>query len=201
MKYAYEGAELEKLIQNYKIVDDRIIVTLFDGTNYKIPLTEENENTLLNLMLQQAQERSEKSPVSDARFKKNQLLIGELANIFFAMSCVANIHTHDSKIMKLFFGFSGCVMGLQILSTFSNYKMAKDKFEELRKYDIYLSIRERLDSLFNEKLPLNINTLDKYSLKDIQTIESKLNEIEKFSSFSRENHHKQNLTYTKKIGK
>lgn len=57
---------------------------------------------------------------------------------------------------------------------------------ELEKYDIYLKIKSKLENidnstLFNEikksknTIPLNINTLDNYSLSDIKNIRYNLN--------------------------
>lgn len=62
-----------------------------------------------------------------------------------------------------------------------------NKIDELKKYDIYLDIREQLekikyDNLFNgvtlKREILNINTLDNYSLNDIQKIKDNMNNLE-----------------------
>ena len=71
-----------------------------------------------------------------------------------------------------------------------------------------LSIRERLESinvpnLFNgikqQEVPLNINTLDNYSLSDMRKIRDNLKRFEKYSSYCEKAG--SNPTLTRKIGK
>ena len=52
---------------------DKIIITFLDGSNYEIPLTNENEKKLLNIMIKQATDRSESSAYANAKSarKKN----------------------------------------------------------------------------------------------------------------------------------
>ena len=78
MKYGYEGVELEELIQNYKTSNDKIIITFLDGSNYEIPLTEENEINLLNQMLEQAEERSKETSIQDLKQKRKKALISAM---------------------------------------------------------------------------------------------------------------------------
>lgn len=54
MKYGYEGANLGELIKNYKIFNNKLIVTFLDNSICEKPLTKENEIELLNKMLEQA---------------------------------------------------------------------------------------------------------------------------------------------------
>ena len=42
MKYGYANASTEKLIQNYKISHNKIVITFLDGSSYEIPFTKEN---------------------------------------------------------------------------------------------------------------------------------------------------------------
>ena len=36
-------------IKNYNTLDDKIIITFFDGSNYVIPLNDENTKIILNI--------------------------------------------------------------------------------------------------------------------------------------------------------
>lgn len=97
---------------------------------------------------------------------------------------------------------SASIFGVTIGSL--KYKIQNDKIEEVRKYAMYLSIRERLENIYDynlfngikePKLPLNINTLDNYSLYDIKRISNNLEKCEKYS-FGKNN---SNRTIVKKM--
>lgn len=59
MKYGYIGADNSELIQKFQKSDNKIIVTFLDGSTRTLPLTEEYEKNLLEIMLKQAIERSQ----------------------------------------------------------------------------------------------------------------------------------------------
>ena len=208
MKYGYEGAETGELIQNYKTSNDKIIITFLDGSNYEIPLTQENENDLLNQMLEQAQERSESSSLYDAKKRRIKALIWTITQVGFTMLSIFNYFNADSKGKRIFTSVISGITVLTVVIDGLRYKFSNDEIKELEKYDIYLSIRERLENtndpnLFNgiikQGVQLNINTLDNYSLNDIKKIRDNLKRSEKYSSYF--NKEDNNPTLTKKIGK
>lgn len=208
MKYGYEGAETGELIQNYKTSNDKIIITFLDGSNYEIPLTQENENDLLNQMLEQAQERSESSSLYDAKKRRIKALIWTITQVGFTMLSIFNYFNADSKGKRIFNSVIAGITALTVVIDGLSYKFSNDEIKELEKYDIYLSIRERLENandpnLFNgiikQGVQLNINTLDNYSLNDIKKIRDNLKRSEKYSSYF--NKEDNNPTLTKKIGK
>ena len=208
MKYSYEGAETGELIQNYKTSNDKIIITFLDGSNYEIPLTQENENDLLNQMLEQAQERSESSSLYDAKKRRIKALIWTITQVGFTMLGIFNYFNADSKCKRIFASVIAGITALTVVIDGLSYKFSNDEIKELEKYDIYLSIREKLENandpnLFNgiikQGVQLNINTLDNYSLNDIKKIRDNLKRSEMYSSYF--NKEDNNPTLTKKIGK
>ena len=199
MKHGYEGAESGELIQNYKTSNDKIIITFLDGTNYEIPLTEENEIDLLNQI---------KSSIYDLKQKRKKALIWTMTQVGFTILNIVNASTTDSKGMRVFASILGGITAFNVVIKGLDYKFKNDEIKELEKYEIYLQIRARLENindpnLFNgirkQETPLNINTLDNYSLNDIIKIRDNLKRSEKYSSYFDKDGN--NPTLTKKIGK
>ena len=209
MKHGYEGVEAGELIQNYKTSNDKIIITFLDGTNYEMPLTEENEANLLNKMLEQAEERKELS-IYDLNQKRTKALIWTITQVGCTALNILGASIADSKGMRVFASIVSGITALNVVMNGLDYRFKNDEIKELEKYDIYLQIRTRLENaddsnLFNgirkrkQETPLNINTLDNYSLNDIKKIRDNLKRSKKYSSyFSKDDN---NPTLTKKIGK
>ena len=192
MNYGYEGTELGELIQNYKTSNDKIIITFLDGTNYEIPLTEENEIELLNQMFEQAEERRKKSSIDDLKQKRKKALMWAMIQAGVTVLNMVDAFTTDSKGMRVFASFLGGITAAAVVVNGLDYQFSNDEIKELEKYDIYLQIRVRLENindpnLFNgverREASLNINTLDSYSLSDIKKIRNNLNRSEKYSSY------------------
>lgn len=209
MKHGYQGAECGELIKNYKPSNDKIIITFLDGSNYEIPLTKENENDLLNQMLEQAQKRSESSSLYDAKQKRKRALIWTMTQVGFTILDIITASTADnSKNLRIFTSVLGGITALTAVIYGLEYKFKNDEIKELEKYDIYLSIKSKLDNttdlnLFNgiktQEKALNINTLDNYSLSDIKKIRDNLKRSEKYSSYFEQTGN--NPTLVKKISK
>lgn len=208
MKHGYEGAEAGELIQNYKTSNDKIIITFLDGTNYEMPLTEENEANLLNQMLEQAEERNKELSIYDLKQERTKALIWTMTQVGYTALSILGASIADSKGMRVFASIVSGITALTVVMKGLDYIFKNDEIKELEKYDIYLQIRTRLENaddsnLFNgirkQETPLNINTLDNYSLNDIIKIRDNLKRSEKYSSyFSKDDN---NPTLTKKIGK
>ena len=128
-----------------------------------------------------------------------------MTQVGFTVLNILNASTTDSKEMRVFASVLGSITALTVVTNGLNYKFKNDEIKELEKYDIYLQIRGRLEiindpNLFNgvkkQQEPLNINTLDGYSLNDIIRIRDNLKRSEKYSTyFDRD---VSNLTLTKK---
>ena len=59
MKYGYEGVSLSDIVEEYHILNNRIVIKYLDGGIKSIEYTPENEQNTLNLMLEQAIRRNE----------------------------------------------------------------------------------------------------------------------------------------------
>lgn len=208
MNYSYDGAETKEIIQNYKTSNNKIIITFLDGTNYETPLTEENEINLLNKMLEQAEERSQKMSIYDLKKERTGTFNFIMTYLGITVLSISNASTTNSKDIRCLTSLVGGITALNVILDMVKYKQKNDKIKELKKYDIYLQIREILKdindpNLFNgvkkQEEPLNINTLDSYSLSDIKKIRNNLKRNEKyFSYFDKDGN---NPTLTKRIGK
>lgn len=201
LRFEYEGARLSDLIKEYEIVDNNLSVTYFDDTTTVLPLSE--ENNVLELMLEQAIERSESSELDKTIKMKNRALLAFLSLFFCSFISTANICISESNFMKILSSISGGIT-TAFASVFAIvYKNEIDKINELKKYDIYLNIKNELDeNITNSNLfagikikndNLNINTLDEFSLKDLKKISNNLRIL------SNETNYNVNITLSKKI--
>lgn len=204
MKYGYDGVEEKELIYNYTINDNKIIITYLDGSSEEIPLTRENEKELLNKMIEQAIERNNSSALSLAKRERNWNCF---QGILTALMMCANggiVSLSDDIVANTFCGIACISAGLCTIGYGMSYKFSKDEVEELKKYDIYLSIRKRLEASaelvfkgVKMQEALTINTLDNYSLKDIKKIRKNLEIIRYCPEFS--NDSSKSHTLTKRI--
>lgn len=203
MRFEYEGARLSDLIKEYEIVDNNLSVTYFDDTKTVLPLSK--ENNVLELMLEQAIERSDNSELDKTIRMKNRALLAFLSLFFCSFISTANICISESNFMKILSSISGGIT-TAFASVFAIvYKNEIDKINELKKYDIYLNIKNELDeniTNFNlfaginiKKDNLNINTLDGFSLKDLKKINNNLRKL------LNETNYNKNITLSKKINK
>lgn len=181
MKFDCGLEGLKDVIQNYSIENDKIIINFLDGTHYEIALTEKNEQTLINKMLEQAQKRSDSGALQSLLVQSglhlNISIFGALMLTF-----VLGIYYSSEKLSSLSLSLSAVLLlALEVLNV--RAIGLSDKVNELKKYDIYLSIRERLEQINdpnifngidNGETLLNINTLDNYSLKEIKQIRQNL---------------------------
>lgn len=193
MKYGYDGVSNDQLIKNYKISDNKIVITFLDNSNYEIALTKENENNLLNTMLEQAQDRDQSSILINLQMKKKKHLIIAIVDAVCTLFNAININTYSDSYAKIWYEFLFCMTLLCTIVNSAIYKDYDQIISELKKYNIYLSIREELEKNINEpnlfngvknqQEGLNINTLDNYSLNDLIVIQKNLKRIKEFSSY------------------
>ena len=194
MKFGYyDNSENKDLIQNYEKQDNKIVITFLDGPNYEISLSKENEANLLNLMIEQAQDRSESDELYLVQQRRKKILMSSVVYTVLNLININYANKTDSNFLRTFTSILCCITGLCIVTDIFFCKFSNDEIKELKKYDIYLSIRKTLEknitdpNLFkgvkSQQLELNINTLDDYSLSDIKKIQSNLRKIEKYSQY------------------
>ena len=63
-------------------------------------------------------------------------------------------------------------MGIFLIVDSLFYKLSSNEIKELKKYNIYLAVKDEIEK--NKKENININNLDNYSLKDLEEIRQNL---------------------------
>ena len=104
---------------------------------------------------------------------------------------VATFSTNPKEI-DTFASILGGVTGLVTVFYSLGQRLISDDVKESEKHDIHLSIRESLEAIDNsnifngtkkQEMPLNINTLDGYSLSDMKKIRKNLKRREEYKSY------------------
>lgn len=104
---------------------------------------------------------------------------------------VATFSTNPKEI-DTFASILGGVTGLVTVFYSLGQRLISDEVKESEKHDIHLSIRESLEAIDNsnifngtkkQEMPLNINTLDGYSLSDMKKIRKNLKRREEYKSY------------------
>ena len=185
MKYMYDFTN-RNLIKNYTVEGDKIIVSfLAYDKKIEIPFNEENEEKLLELMTYQAIERNNSDALLNVKNNRMFDMIESMAMDFLVSLGVVNF-VDANLFWKIVIIMCEILNVSVIWFRGIDFKSYNDDIEELKKYDIYLSIENYLKSLNSSKIfkgiknkedVLNINTLDNYSLKDIKKIRRNLMKI------------------------
>ncbi len=182
MKYMYDFTN-RNLIKNYTVEGDKIIVSfLAYDKKIEIPFNEENEENLLKLMTHQAIERNNSDALFNVENDRIYNMVESIAMDFLVSLGVVNFVDSNLfwKVVIIMYEIAAASV---IWFRGIDFKKYNEDIEELKKYDIYLSIENYLKALNSPKIfkgiknkedVLNINTLDNYSLKDIKKIRSNL---------------------------
>ena len=192
--YNWEVDYQDILIKNYEITGDvdtgsKIVVNFTDGGYYTIPLTDENEKNVIDKMIEQADECSNNRMHYEKKRKKNLDYIYRLV----AMEIINTVLITASQdvALKIISGIAMGIAGIGIISAKVHYNLNTDELEDIKKYSIYLAMRETLEknsdnpNLYNglEFSPLTINTIDNFSLNDVKKVKSNLQKQKLFSKF------------------
>ena len=170
MNYSYDGVEAREIIQNYKTSNNKIIITFLDGTNYEIPLTEENEINLLNQMLEQAEERSQKLSIYDLKKERTRTFNFIMTYLGITVLSISNASTTDSKDIRCLTSIVGGITALNVILDMVKYKFKNDKIKFKDKYNNYslLSYNEVLNSYkLIDKMKRKIKKYDLTPLEQI----------------------------------
>ena len=185
MKYGYARANFEELIRNYKVSNDKIIITFLDGSRKEIPFTEQNEAELLNEMLKQAKIMRMNKSEHVLKVEKYDALRGAIRMIPITFSDYVTANKSDAyQVVRTLAGVFWGLAALTIVTSSFIYNLKANELNELKKYKMYLDMKEDIDKtdayLFKgvktKGMPLNINTLDNYSLNDIKQIRNNLSD-------------------------
>ena len=157
-------------------------VVFLDG--YARPRKEdETKEELMNIMLNQARERSKSSTLDHLKEVEKKLLISVCAETAIAIACLG-LQTASSTLAEICHFIIVALATIELISTVGMLQIESDK-NELKKYDVYLGMKDDLEKCQassevlghvtfgkTEKTPLNINTIDSYSLRDVKRVKS-----------------------------
>ena len=187
MNFDYIGRNSSELIKNFQISKDIIIINYLDKSIEIIPFTDEKEQELLSKMLNQAEERNNNFSLNEANFSRNRLVTFLIINILLTIFFIDKSQTYEYPKYRSFFVWVSSFVGLMVVISGTEYIFKRSEINELKKYALYLQIREKFEENKNDyhlfvgikehKEELNINTLDLYSLKEIKQIKANLDSL------------------------
>lgn len=197
MNYTYFNKKESEVIKDYKTNEDKIVINLLSGDYYEIPLSKENEKKIIEEVLHQAEERNSYGPYI-AKVKRKRLYHIVLLILFsvFAGYDIYDIVQMDSKEKKLAYGLLAIANAIFIVVNGVQVYLKSDELDEIKKYGIYLDIREKLETykhdrnLFNkikgrDSIP-TINTLDDWSMKEMIQLKNNLKLCERYECFCKQ---------------
>lgn len=197
MNYTYFNKKESEVIKNYKTNEDKIVIRLLSGDYYEIPLSKENEKKIIEEVLYQAEERNNYGSYI-AKVKRRRFYHSILSILFslFAGYDIYNVAQMDSKEKKLAYGLLAVVNAIFIVVNGVQIILKSDELDEIKKYGIYLDIREKLETykhdsnLFNkikgrDSIP-TINTLDDWYTDEIVQLRNNLKLCERYECFCKQ---------------
>lgn len=194
MKFWDEYCNKGEIIDNYEKSESSIIINYLDGSNYVLPLSKENENKIIDLMIKQAILRDCTKNFEDIQDKKkitsqNQIVSGLATIAFGGIAFLANKNEKD--LITFIASIETIISGITFIINGLAFMVNSEELNELVKYHLYLEYKERLDkeidniNLFEgirSNTILNINTLDNYSLDEIKKIIANLKRCEYYQT-------------------
>lgn len=194
MKFWDEYCNKGEIIDNYEKSESSIIINYLDGSNYVLPLSKENENKIMDLMLKQAILRDCTKNFEDIQDKKkitsqNQIVSGLATIAFGGIAFLANKNEKD--LITFIASIETIISGITFIINGLAFMVNSEELNEIVKYHLYLEYKERLDkeidniNLFEgirSNTILNINTLDNYSLDEIKKIIANLKRCEYYQT-------------------
>lgn len=192
MKYGYSEGNSSLLIRNYQVKGNRIVITHLDGTSYEIPFTEENEQEILDKMLSQALDRENSGAIANVKKEMTKAVFWNLLDLFIMINSIAKSSVPTPKALQILNTASGTLAAILFVWTGIRYKNKADELNELKKYQIYLSIINELENsqdpnllyginINGKALSININTIDKFTLDDLKKIKANLERSNEYS--------------------
>lgn len=170
----YDGEENEKIINGYKINDNYVEIIYLDGSSELVDKTDGIIKEIDNELEIFAKKR-DKDLYKNLEIERNRNLILFLVSLPL---CLMSIKRNILSIIL--------VSLLINYYSFCKYLDNNKKLKELKKYRLYLSMMNDLkkdknqditrviefDSFYRE--PININTLDEFSLREVKIIKKEL---------------------------
>lgn len=170
----YDGEENEKIISGYKINGNYVEIIYLDGSSELVDKTDGIIKEIDNELEIFAKKR-DKDLYKDLEMERNRNLI------LFLVSLPLCLMSIKRNILSI-------ILVSLLINYYSFYKYLDNnkKIKELKKYRLYLSMMNDLkkdknqditkviefDSFYRE--PININTLDEFSLREVKIIKKEL---------------------------
>ncbi len=180
MNYGYEGAAQSSLIKKFmENGNDNITITYLDGHTNTIPFSEEVKEKLYQQLLKQAIERNNSDALMNAKEKRKwaaSFMIGEIIMILLAPVAIL---TNKSEKAQLIAGIAGSILTIDAVVNGHKFKMANEEIKEIKKYAIYLKMRDKIEqntdqTLFcgvkDQEQEINLNNIDEYSFAKIKRL-------------------------------
>ena len=148
MKFWDEYCNKSEIIDNYEKSESSIIINYLDGSNYVLPLSKENENKIIDLMIKQAILRDCTKNFEDIQDKKkitfqNQIVSGLATIAFGGIAFLANKNEKD--LITLIASIETIISGITFIINGLAFMVNSEELNEIVKYHLYLEYKERLD--------------------------------------------------------
>lgn len=170
----YDGEENEKIISEYKINGNYVEIIYLDGSSELVDKTDGIIKEIDNELEIFAKKR-DKDLYKNLEMERNRNLV------LFLVSLPLSLMSIKRNILSIIL-----VSLLINCYSFCKYLENNKKLKELKKYRLYLSMMNDLkkdknkditkviefDSFYRE--PININTLDEFSLREVKIIKKEL---------------------------
>ncbi len=181
MNFSYKEAVLSKTIRKYVVKNGKINIFYLDESVDIMPYTIENEEKIQQMMILQALERKnsniDETIATDATDFYNKLT----ANVLFDLTSLFGVTFTSIEELHILLNCGIAFLAGITINNGIEYISNLKKLEELAKYDIFLTIRleldqypQLLDRFKKLRKRLSINTIDNYSLKEIEKIRENL---------------------------
>ena len=180
MTFTYEGADLSTTIKSFSKNGCNYHIVYMDGSESIYYCSrEDEEERLYNIMLSQVLERNEKINLKELELSREILkIIMALSGYLFVLSLKEQEITYSliSVLISLF--------------SIKNFRERRKKLKEIKKYQIFIEIMDRIKNVNEAELlkciefetfyqkPLNLSYLDEYSLGDMKRIRTELPKLE-----------------------
>lgn len=200
--YALNKEEAHDYILSYRVEKDKIILKLPRHTYTKIPYSLENETKILNIMRSQIPDKKTR-----IRSKEICIILLILLASFFIPACVVAAITKIGllSLPSVLFGIVGLIIGGAISMEMMDHDGPTMTYPGLNKLWYWLENKVELNSekLFNENVlanlskeqvdeiyetakrnqqPINVNNVEKFSLRDLRKIRMALETMQSFDS-------------------
>ncbi len=167
MTFTYEGADLSRVIDCIYCEGNSFNIYYLDGSKSTYFCSDKEEKEKIKrLMIKQAEERSQKLNINYLNDKIKFNLLHSLNFVAFATLWTVAEKKVTIPALALI-----TLASVQIKNYFSN----KTRIEELKKYKMFLELLDTLDEINEDYgkpkfLPLDIDTLDSFSYKEIKSL-------------------------------